>query len=393
MTLLLLLVPAFAGEVFASIDPEITQGMGGTWARYHATEAGYWFFQVAGSDGWMEDVAEDLSGYDDRARIQLTHVANLQDTQVERCPDGGWLLIGSYTIDSFDDSSAAWRFEEDFTERWHFTIAERDPSHKHNDMVVVCTPLTEGVIFDGGEGSSGGQPEFIEVTGGELGKSYPLQVGAQGASAAFREEDSMTLVVDANGAGSEEVRVHVFDAEWNETDKVIVPLSGGKAKWPQRFQPYGDGWLLTYLTNTGAGPDGDIWLAALDADFNLIERIQVTDNGENDNRPWFARRGSSVVVSYDRNVQPRATFVRLADDGGDDGIPDTGEGADDGDDTGEGGGDSADTADGVGGGGDVECLCAAGSPLASGAGILLGAAAVLGARRPSRSGRTPCRPT
>ena len=75
MTLLLLLVPAFAGEVFASIDPEITQGMGGTWARYHATEAGYWFFQVAGSDGWMEDVAEDLSGYDDRARIQLTHVA------------------------------------------------------------------------------------------------------------------------------------------------------------------------------------------------------------------------------------------------------------------------------------------------------------------------------
>lgn len=378
MTLLFLLAPAFAGEIFSSIDPEITQGMGGTWARYHATEAGYWFFQVSGSDAWVEDVEDDISGYDDRARIQLTEVANLQDTQVERCPDGGWLLVGSYTMDSFDDSSAAWRFEEDFTERWHFTIAERDSSHRHNDMVVVCTPLTEGVIFDGGDGSSGGPPAFTEVTGGVLGQSYPVDVGAMGASAAFREEDSMTIVVDANGAGSEEVRVHVFDAAWNETDKIIVPLSGGNAKWPQRLQRYGDGWLLTYLTNTGEGPDGNIWLAALDAEFNLIERIQVTDNGENDNRPWFARKGDAVVVSYDRNVQPRATFVRLNDDGGDDGIPDTGDGAGDGDDTGEGGGDTADTANG---GGDVECLCAAGSPVATGAGIALGAVAVLGARR------------
>lgn len=378
MSLLLLLAPAFAGEVFASIDPEITQGMGGTWARYHATEAGYWFFQVAGSDGWMEDVAGDLSGYDDRARIQLTHVANLQDTQVERCPDGGWLLIGSYTLDSFDDSSAAWRFEEDFTERWQITVAERDSSHKHNDMVVVCTPLAEGVIFDGPDGSTGGEAAFTEVTGGTLGKSYPIDVGAQGASAAFREEDSMTIVVDANGPGAEELRVHVFDAEWNETDKVIIPLSGGNAKWPQRLQRYGDGWLLTYLTNTGIGPDGDIWLAALDADFKLIERIQVTDNGENDNRPWFARRGTEVVVSYDRTVQPRATIVRLTDDGGDDGIPDTGDGADDDDDSG-GDGDTADTAGG--GGGDVECLCAAGSPGATGAGMVLGVVAVVTARR------------
>ena len=357
-----------------AVDPEITQGMGGTWARFHATEAGYWFFQSAGHDGWMEDLAGDLSGYDDRARIQLTEVGTLQDTQIERCPDGGWLLVGSYTVDTFDDSAAAWRYEEDFSPRWQLTVAERNASHKHNDMVVVCTPLTEGVIFDGRE--EGGTAEFTELVGGEVGTKFPLEVGAQGASAAYREEDGMTVVVDANGPGAPEVRVHLYDEEWNERDRVTVPLPGADARWPQRVQRYGDGWLLTYLANSGVGADGgDVWLAALDAEFDLVERIQVSAHGETDGRPWFARRGGSIAVSYDREVQPRATLVTLADDGGDDGIPDTGEGADDPDERGTPG-------DGPGGAG---CLCGTGSPSTAAAGVGLAALAVLAARRAVRT--------
>ncbi len=371
MTLFVLSLAAYAGDVFTSIDPEITQGMGGGWARYHATEAGYWFFQVAGGDGWMEDVEDDLSGYDDRKRIQLTEVANLQDSQIERCPDGGWLVVGSYTVDEWDDSADAWRFEPDFDLRWHINVADRDATHKHNDMVVVCTPLTEGVIFDSGANGTAG-PQFVELVGGTVGTDFPLMVGAQGAGAAFREEDEVTIVVDAKGAGAPELRMHLHDPDWKETEMVVIPLSGSNAKWPQRLQSYGDGWLLTYLTNTGMGPDGDIWLAALDGDFNLIERVQVTDNAEYDSRPWFARKGSTVVVSYDRQVQPYATIVHLADDGGDDGIPDTGAGAEDPNDTGAG-----DTAGGNG----VECLCASRSP---GAALSVGAAATLLSRRRRR---------
>ena len=84
--LLLVLAAAHAGDVFASAGAETSFGMGGTWARMMSTEAGYWFFQVAGGDVWAEDVGDDLTGYDDRKRVQLTHHGKIQDGQLEQPP-------------------------------------------------------------------------------------------------------------------------------------------------------------------------------------------------------------------------------------------------------------------------------------------------------------------
>ena len=359
---LVFVAAALAGSVFKSVDAETTLGMGGTWARVHAVDGGYWFFQVAGGDGWVEDIGEDLTGYNDRDRVQLSHVANIQDAQFERCPDGGWLLLGSYTVDAFDDSAKAWRFDADFNELWSVTAADRDSKHKHNDMVPVCTSTNEGAIF-AGTGGGGGSAQFLPLEGGVVGTPVSLSLSAEGASMAEYGDAGGSIVVDTNGTSASGVVLHFYDKDWKPLDDVSVALGGGNVKWPERIQAMDDGWLLTYLVNSSNTPLGDVWLAALDADFKLVDQVEVHAGGEADNRPWFARHGTTVAVSYDRDVQPRITLVNLVDgaDGGDDGIPDTAGG---GDDTsgGGGGGDSAgDTAGMVGG--EKECLCASTSAI------------------------------
>ncbi len=378
MTFLLLLSAARAGDVFDSVEAEVTLGMGGTWARVHSTDAGYWFFQVAGGDGWMEDIGADLTGYSDRDRVQLSHIAKIQDAQIERCADGGWLLIGSYTLDAFDDSAQAWRFDSELNPLWNVTVAERDSTHKHNDMVPVCTAAAEGGIFAGAVGGNGAA-EFVPLAGGELGEAIDIPgIAAEGASTAEYGEEGASLVVDGGGPGAHGVTVHEFDLDWNEVDSVDVTLSTDSVVWPQRIQKLGDGWLLAYLTTTSNTPFGDVWLAALDADFQVVDQIEVNSAGGQDNRPWFARQGDDVLVAYDRDVQPRVRLVHLADgaSGGDDGIPDTAAP----DDSGGGGGDGEDTAAG-GAGNEKECACASTSAVPPLGAIFLAATALARRRR------------
>jgi MYXO-CTERM domain-containing protein len=355
------------------VDDELTLGMGGTWARLHATEAGFWFFQVAGGDLWAEDVGDDLSGYDDRKRIQLTQLGKIQDSQIERCPDGGYLAVGSYTLDAFDDSAQAWRLESDFTERWHVTVAERDASQKHNDMVVVCTTANEGVMFAGALGGTSGAV-YVPLDGGEVGADVDLgQVGIEGSSSAAYGADGASLLVATDGFGASGVLIRKFDTDWKTVTDTTVTLTDDRVIWPQRVQSLGDGWLLAYLTNPQNSPSGDVWLAAFDADFNLVDQVQVNSSGGQDNRPWLARKGTEVVVSYDRSVQPHERIVTLADGSGgaDDGIVDTANP----DGGGDGGADSA----GDTGGADLLAGCACdsgGAPGIGGAALLAGLALV-----------------
>ena len=355
MIALLASFPAFAGT-FSGVDTEITTGMGGTWARVHAVEEGWWFFQDAGGDYWAEDLDESLGGYDDHDRIQLTAVGNLQDTQVERCPDGGWLVIGSYTLASFDDSAAAWRFAADFTPMWDTVIVENDSTYRHNDMVPVCAEGAEGVIFAGG-GNDSPTGEFLSLEGGSVADPVDVTLNAQGASFAVRPSDGAYVAVDVTRPGTTEARVSVFDADFSTVSSASVSLPGGSIAWTQRLQPLGEGWLLSYLGADGMTPMGDVWLAALDAEFNLVDSVQVSDSGKRDERPWFARKGGTVVVSYDRDTQPRLAAVTLeasAVPSGDDGILDTA------DSPGDSGGDSSGNPPG-------DCGCSGGGGAPAGA--------------------------
>jgi hypothetical protein len=313
----LLLAPALAGDVFGTVQPEVRTGTGGNWARLHASDAGWWFFQSAGRDSWVEDLAPDLSGFDDQARVRLTQRANLQDIQVEPCADGGWLVAASATLDAFDDSAYAFRFGSDFAALEEGTLEEREPARAHNDMVVLCNDAATGVAYANGRGGGGGGggSTFFDLDGVEVAGTTNLDWNAMGASMAVRPADGRIVGADIDGPESPRIRMTVFDDDWSVLERATFEVPSGAAFWPQRLLPFGDGWIVAYLARQpGAqGNDGEVWLAALDAEFGLVDSVQVSALAQN-GRPWVARRGNVLAVSYDREVQPHATLVALAGD-------------------------------------------------------------------------------
>ena len=329
--LALLLRPAHAAEVFGEVADEVTIGMGGTWARVFPTTDGFWFGQGAGGDFWIEDIGLDLSGYDDQKRIKLTEHAGLQDTQIERCDDGGWLVVGSATLDTFDDSAYAWRSDKDNNRGPTVVIEEREDARAHNDMAVLCTSGNEGVAFQNGRG--GGASSFFPISDNAVGSLKTVEFNAQGAAFAVRPSDGKVVGADTANSASKEIRFRVFSADWSTADTYEADVPKDYASWPQRLLPYGDGWLVVYVTTPSQmamGGEGPVWVLALDADFQTVDSVQVTNDGEIGGRPWIGRNGDVLAISYDRGVQPRITLVKLAADSVPDGddIPDT---ADDGD--------------------------------------------------------------
>ncbi len=324
MLLLLLLPVALGGPVFSSVGEELTLGMGGNWARLHPSEQGWWFFQSAGRDYWAAALDPELGGYDDQARIQLTARGDLQDIQVERCDDGGWLVAGSHSKDQPDDSAYAWTFEADLSARASFTIEEGNGDRPHNDLIPLCAGGWEGVTTQDSRMSSAST--FGRLGGGTVS----LDMEAMGGSLAVRASDGCLIGVDVQGPQSATLRITEFEEDGGVLERHSVPVPEGEAFWPQRLLPLEDGWVLSYLAREGSsegGTEGEVWLVALDADFAVRDSLRVSPEGTQNGRPWVSRREGVLAVSYDREVQPRAVLVSLdpAEVPEDDGIVDPAE--------------------------------------------------------------------
>lgn len=325
MSIVIMAGLALAGPIFGEAEAEVMLGRGGTWSRLHPVEAGFWFFQVSGGDVWGSRVDDDLGGYDDHARTQLTDSAVLQDAQVERCHDGGWLVVGSYSVGEPDDSGAAWRLDAEFGSVEAIAIEERVSDRAHHDPVALCAEGATGAMFAnrGGAGAT-----FFPLDDGGAGEPRNVDFQASGGSLAIRAEDGRVVGADVKGVDAPELRLTVFDEEWGVGDRTSVSIAEGRASWPQRLLPLGEGWVVAYLTDTEGqgGGDGGVWLAALDADFTLVDSVRLSEDAAKDGRPWVVRKGGTLAVSYDRGVQPYARLVHIQPDAvpADDGLLDTG---------------------------------------------------------------------
>lgn len=310
MFLSCLFAAAFAGDVFASAEEEVTIG-GGTWARTAPSDDGWYFFEAFGGNAWVGNLTDDLQGYDERALTNLTNHGSLQDVQVERCPDGGWLLAGSFTQDSFDDSAHAWFYDADFTVQAEVTIEEREPARAHNDMVVLCNQAATAVVYSNASNAGSG---LIPLTEAGPGAVVEVDWAAMGGSMALRASDQQIVAADINGPQDDAIRLSVFDPSgWSMVDQVQVPLAADTAFWPQRLLPLDDGWVLAYLVRPADERmgDGEVWLMALDAELSVVDTFRVSAEGTLNARPWVSRKGDVLAVSYDRDVKPRITLVHL----------------------------------------------------------------------------------
>jgi MYXO-CTERM domain-containing protein len=379
MLVLALLTTAQAGDVFIAVGDEVQFELAGTWARIHPSEEGWWYFAGAGGEYWADTLNEDLTGFNTNERIKLTDNGRLQDTQVERCSDGDWLVLGSATIDTFDDSAYSWRWDAGFTTVEKVTVEERVEERAHNDMAIVCDEVATGVSYTNGR--MGTSSTFFEIGPTSVTDTHEIEIFSMGGSFSVRESDGRIIAADIEGPTSPEVRITVFNPDWSIEERTSFAVPAFEAFWPQRLMPFNDGWIITWLARDpdAADTEGEVWVGALDADFQLIDSIQVSPEGTTNGRPWVTRRGDVLAVSYDRLVQPYATLVYL--DGAtvppdDDGLPDTGPSGDD--DTGS---DTAGDLDGDGEG----CGCT--SSGGAGAAALFAGTLLAGAGRRRRDPR------
>ena len=356
--LLRLLAAALASPLVVDVGDEVPVGRNGTWARVHANpDGGWWFFQAAGGSYWVTPL--DASLAEAAERTQLNDRTNLQDHAIVRCPDGSFLHVASGSVGGPNDSAWAWRYGADWAVEMETTIEERVPDRAHNDPTLVCGEVATGVGYS--RYDRGGGAFFAIGEDGEVARPVEMQVGYfMGASLATW--NGALVSANVSGPGGPSIDLQTFDAELQRTGSTPVRVTDGAAFWPQGLLPLADDRLLLahMVGDPRSGGRGDVWVEVLDSEFRLLESVQVTDDG-NAYRPWLAWSGDTVLVSFDRDLQP--TLVPLTLDlSGVDGLLE------------EGGGRRGDDPAG--------CGCAATSPFPpEGAGVAAGALAALAVRR------------
>jgi hypothetical protein len=370
---LALSLSALAGDAIVEVGPEVDLDSTGTWARAVPMEDGWVMAHGAQGDFQVAALTKTGDGLSDwtmdrEGRTNLTNHGELKDHAIRRCADGSFLHVASANVDSPNDSAYAWRYASDWSVIASAPVEERETSHAHNDMAVLCSSVASGVAFGGGE--TGGDPAFLDI-GSDMSVSVAatlprgLQI-AGGAVLADPEADEIYII--AVSFEGNLVRT-TMDPEWSVLSTVGTPLDQPPERgyWPQGALRVGEYWLVAHMLrddNAGGGDEGNVQLLVLTDDWEVVDSARLTDNapGEDGQRPWLARKGKTLLMTYDRQRQHTLVEITLdlaflgvdpdedtgwdgSDDGGDDG----GDGGDDDDDDDSGDGGATDDKDGCGG--------------------------------------------
>ncbi len=327
--MLLSIALSFAGEVFLEVsEPEIVGGTNyrATWARAFPAEEGWHFFRAAGSDYQHHMLSDDLELLD--AGNKLTGRDDLVDHAISQCPDGTWLHVGT-TNSSPGANDGAWvfRYDADFQIIAQYEIANGDETTFYNDAPVLCTNFIDASVFTYNlEVQTAPMVVFAQDGSVERVVDITSQPHTSGAAMKWENESEELLVVRAWTLGPR-IMVDRYDRDLNLVSVVELDHIPDEqnAYWPQGLLRLGDYYVLAYMRRPETGQDwstdtGNVWLTAFDLDWNVIEELQLTDYQPDDQglrigamQPWLARKGDTLLVLYDKEVQP--TVIRITVDG------------------------------------------------------------------------------
>jgi hypothetical protein len=310
---------ALSQEYITAVDAPVQLRVAGAWTRVIHTGDEWKVAFSTNSSFWIQDLVQEVDGDPSSwvltgERRDLQDRADTKDHSILRCPDGTYLHIASANIAAPNDSAYGWRYDEDFNIIASVTIEEGVAERHHNDMVMMCSRLGTGVIFPSVRGSEGGNVFFPlddALSTGETFSLDPNPYAEGGALLADRDEDIIYHTgSDEFGQG---LVVRTYDADWQTIDyqslDVIEPPM--RPFWPQRLMQVGDHFLLAFVARNdqngqGNGGEGNIYVAVLDSNFQLLERQQIStypDNAGKAMRPWMARSGTRLMVSYDAETE------------------------------------------------------------------------------------------
>lgn len=310
-------IPAVLAEgFFAEVGEPVHLESSGTWARA-LPRAGGWTLAFA-RNGELHTVPlerEDfgvfsLARTEERALTSSGGV--LTDHAIKRCPDGTWLHVATGTVEDDSDSAWAFRYDADLELLAEALIQDRVTEVPHHDPPVLCSRLGQGPAFPGPEEfDPSGDASFLHLdAAAEVAhtSTLPGDPRASGSSLLTLPDADRTVYIGYNYRDTMHVLELDADFEVVSEREVLLLGDGLRAYWPQGLLRVGEHYLVAFMGRedmTGGGDRGDVFLGVFDDDWTLLQQEQLTDFGWEDGamRPWLARRGAQLLVTYDRSNQ------------------------------------------------------------------------------------------
>jgi MYXO-CTERM domain-containing protein len=305
-------------EFFEEVGEEVSTGIGGGWARVFPDRSGdgWHFLCAAGGDYALLPMSDELV-VEDFGRTELTGFDYLIDHSITACPSGGYLHVASANLDEFNDSAYAFRYDDDFGLLSSLAIEERVGARKHNDLPLVCAPELNATAFGTSEG---GDTVIVELdsNGAPTAEHSFAGMNTEGGTLIVEPETGDLLVFGMPHNGSD-LNINRIDSDWNVTNTTTITLLDPnlRAYWPQSVLRIGDHYVLAFMARDeadGFGSDfGNVWLAVLNFELELehLERVSNYDPSSGAMRPSLARKGDQMLLTVDRDVQPRIFPIEL----------------------------------------------------------------------------------
>lgn len=301
-----------------SVSARHDLGVTGTFARPVPIDGDWALTWGAGGDLVLAPLTQD-GGWsaDDGQRVALLGRDDLDDHSLVPCPDGGWLHVGSSTVESLDDTSTMHWLDPSLALMSEGVVERAEPARVHNDAAVVCGDGWAGVAYTGPEPADPSWYFALDPAG--AGPPQVLDRAPRMSGAGMLALGDELLVVNS--------QIYLGDLQVNVYDRTLALVEG-----PIVHPVYGDDegvWWATGLVQVGAhflvaamgrGLDstwsadtGQVWLLVLDAALGLVEQVPISALAppEGAMRPWLTLDGDRLLVTADVALQPVLWEVRL----------------------------------------------------------------------------------
>ena len=334
--MLLLSLPVRADSFIREVGPSTELESAGTWARAIPMEDGWRIAYASGSAYMVADLVNesgDLDGWlidkSNQTRLTPEDFTLLKDHAIKRCPDGTYLHTASANLTSQNDSAYAWRYDENFEVIGHSEIELETPDRAHNDMANICSHLAQGVAFPStGYGDEENLFFYLDDDAAPNGTtSLPGEPRMSGGAFLTDVQENLIYAIGF-GLYTRDMYVLTYDENFEQVDQAqVAVLEGYRSYWSQGFLQVGDYFLVALMGAEDSNPDGDVvpdppnpssdagnvWLLVLDRDWNKLEEIQLTDHEPHlaGMRPWLARKGDQVLMTYDAMTEHSVVEIRL----------------------------------------------------------------------------------
>lgn len=307
----LLLGAALAGPIFTSVEEEIALPGDGNWPRLFPAGGGRWHFLHANAGDYNYVLLDDRFERVPDTDRPLTGETTLRDHSVAPCPDGTFLDAATAETEEPNDTLYVFRLDSNFNVLDRALIYEdADATTVLADVPAICGSSFRGVAWlkpwDSISTEYAALDDDLRVTG-----LHRLWRSPQAMGSTLIEEDGELRVI---GFPTPDLEPNLILAAYDATMQPVhhvetdIAPEGWTPYWAQASMRVGDLYIVAHMAQDDRYEwgtlGGDLWVSAMDPDWNLVDQVKLTSNVAPDGgmQPGMARSGSELLVTYSKDL-------------------------------------------------------------------------------------------